>query len=122
MDFGIVHLEMLNILVALHTWGHCWAGKAILVHRDNQAVVSVIQSGKTKDLTLAALGRNIAMATATYDIDLRTIHILGKNNTIADALSRWALVLQYYNRFYSLCPDHYWVYPNEDDLYIDWSI
>ena len=113
---------MLNILVAFRPWVHCWAGKAILVHCDNQAVVSVIQSDKTNDLTLAALGRNIAMTTATYDIDLRTIHILDKNNSIADALSRWALGPQYHNRFYSLCPDNYWVYPNEDDLYIDWSI
>ena len=54
MNFGMVHLEMLNILVAHHTWGDKWAGKAILVHCDNQALVFVIQSGRTRDLTLAA--------------------------------------------------------------------
>ena len=75
---GIVHLEMLNSLVAIRVWAKQLSGKAMLVHCDNQAVVAVLRSSKTRDMTLAAIARNIAMVTARYDIDLRTIHILAK--------------------------------------------
>ena len=80
--FDIVHLEMLNILVALRTWKSCWGGKRILIHCDNSAMVSVINTGKTRDHILAALARNIAMEAATADIHINTIHILGKHNII----------------------------------------
>ena len=50
--FSIVHLEMINILVALRLWGHCWKSKKIIIKCDNQAVVSVLNTGKAKDLDL----------------------------------------------------------------------
>ena len=74
-NFNISHLEMLNILVALRVWGPAW---------HNQAVVTILNSGATKDLTLAATARNIFMQSAKCDINLSVIHILGKNNPIAD--------------------------------------
>ena len=43
-------------------------------------VVSVLNSGKTQDLTLAAIARNIMMEIAEQDIDLQVIHILGVQN------------------------------------------
>ena len=77
-DMTIVHLEMLNILVAIRTWGLTWTGKTIRIHCDNQVVVSVLTTGKTKDSTLAAIASNIFMETADRDICLRTVHIRGK--------------------------------------------
>ena len=56
---GIVYLEMLNILVAIRTWGTSWQGKNIKIHCDNQSVVSVLTTGKTRDEVLAAIARNI---------------------------------------------------------------
>ena len=50
-NYSIVYLEMLNILVALRVWCHHWATHRILLKCDNQAVVSVLNSGKTQDLT-----------------------------------------------------------------------
>ena len=46
---GIVHLEMLNILVAMRLWGPSWKGKNIKIHCDNAAVVCVLTTRKTKD-------------------------------------------------------------------------
>ena len=63
-NMTIVHLEMLNILVAIRIWGPQWTGKAIRIACDNQAVVMVLNSGKTRDLTLAAIARNIFMEAA----------------------------------------------------------
>ena len=82
LDFGfggyqIVHLDMLNILVALRIWGNKWHKKRIVIHCDNQAVVMVINSGKIRDPTLV-ITRNIAMLTATLHINLKTVHIPGK--------------------------------------------
>ena len=75
-DLSIVHFEMLNILVAVRTWGQQWCGKAVRIACDYQPVVSVLNSGKTRDLTLAAIARNIFMETAQADIMLKTVHIM----------------------------------------------
>ena len=76
--FNMIHLEMLNVLVAIIVWSSQWKNKSTLIACDNQAVVSVINTGKTKDMILAAFGRNIAMEAALHDINLKMIHILGK--------------------------------------------
>ena len=52
--FTIVYFEMWNVLVALRLWGLMWQAKHIVL-----AVVSVNNTGATKDSGLAALGRNI---------------------------------------------------------------
>ena len=49
--------------------------KQILIKCDNQTVVSVLNSGKIQDFTLAAITRNIMMELVKYDIDLQVIHI-----------------------------------------------
>ena len=89
MDIVIAHLEMLNILVALRSWVLQWATKTILVHCDHQGVVTILQSGKTKDPTLAAICHNISKETANTDIRCKAEHIHGKINVIADSLSRY---------------------------------
>ena len=48
-NMTIVHLEMLNILVAIRTWGNAWSGTTVRIHCDNQAVVNVLNTGRTKD-------------------------------------------------------------------------
>ena len=84
----IVHLEMLNILVALRKWHKFWAHSKVQIFCDNLAVVLVTASGKTKDPYLAACLRNLWLITATCDIDLEVNHIPGTHNNWADFLSR----------------------------------
>ena len=88
-NYSIVHLEMLNILVALRVWSHQWAASKILLKYDNQAVLSVLNSGRIQDSTFGAMARNISMLLAIHDIELQVIHILGSDNKVADLLSRW---------------------------------
>ena len=85
----ISFLEMLNILVAVRVWCKTWAKKSVKIHWDNSAVVSVLTTGRTKDLHLAAISRNIFMSCAQYDIHLQVFHIEGRLNIIVDTLSRW---------------------------------
>ena len=72
-NFPIVNLEMLNILVAIRVWCQYWSNRWIIIKCDDQAVVSVLNSGKTQDMTPAAITRNVIMEVAKYDIDLLVI-------------------------------------------------
>ena len=90
--FNIVHLEMWNVLVALRIWGHQWSSQSVNIKCDNEAVVSVINTGATRDFILATMARNIWLETASKDIKLKLTHIAGKHNGCADLLSRWHLV------------------------------
>ena len=121
-NYSIIHLEMLNILVALTVWCHHWATHRILLKCDNQAVVSVLNSGKTQDLTLGAMDRNIAMVLAINDIDLHVIHILGSENKIADLLSRWYITDYPAEKLNKFIQNPTWLYVNDEVLKLDRSI
>ena len=86
----IAILEMFNILLALRVWSNQWSGKLVSIQCDNQAVVEILNNGKTRNMQLAAVSRNIFMTCAKFDIELKVSHILGRNNPIADLPSRWS--------------------------------
>ncbi len=54
MRLHINALEMLTIRVATNVWGRHWKGKRIIVNCDNEASVTVINTGRSKDLFLQA--------------------------------------------------------------------
>ena len=91
LDMNIAHLEVLNILVALRVWHQSWANSNIAIACDNEAVFYVLTTGRTRDLTLAAIARNIQFEASRNNIELRVQHIAGKANVIADLLSRWTI-------------------------------
>ena len=121
-NYSIVHLKMLNILVALRIWCQQWATHRILLKCDNQAVVSVLNSGKTHDLTLGAMARNIAMILAINDIDLQVIHVLGADNKIADLLSRWYIIENPVAKLKKFIENPVWLNVHNEMLTLDWSI
>ena len=86
--FKIVHLEMIDILVALRPWDPVWQYSQVKIFRDNLAVVQVVAKSKTRDLFLRACIRNLWLATAKFDISLQIDHIRGEYNVEADLLSR----------------------------------
>ena len=47
MNWSVVQLEMVNILLAVGPFQPYWAGRKVLVECDNEAVVTVLRSGKT---------------------------------------------------------------------------
>ena len=87
-DLKIVHLEMINILVALRLWGTFWKHSTVKIFCDNQAVVQVVATSKTKDPCLAACIRHIWLVCAHHDIKIQIEHIQPNKNTEADLLSR----------------------------------
>ena len=122
MEMQIVHLEMLNILAALRLWHKSWHNCKVAIACDNLAVVQVLNSGKTRDLTLAAIARNIQFQVATSNINLKVTHIPGKVNVIADLLSRWCSRPMANATLHQLLPVHSWVNVDESHIMIDWSI
>ena len=45
---NIAYLEMVNILAAIKVWHVQWAGLSVMIKCDNQAVVSVLTTGRTR--------------------------------------------------------------------------
>ena len=90
---------LLPVVVSAALWGRLWAGSTILFCSDNQAVVSVLDSRSARDPHLAHLLRNLFFIEARHQFGVRARHIPGKDNVVADALSRGNLPL-----FFSLCP------------------
>ena len=48
-----------------------------------------LSSGRSWDAFLGTVARNVWLITVTYDIELFAYHIPGKDNGLADSLSRW---------------------------------
>ena len=115
----ITHYEMINILVALRIWGSAWAHKRILLRSDNMAVV---RSGYTRDAHLASYIRNIWLLTATYVIQLNVVHIAGKDNKVADLLSRWSDSQKNQQQLLKLVEHPIWYKVNHKHFYVNIDI
>ena len=76
-NYTIVHLEMLNVLVALKIWAYQWTDCKVRVQCNNMAVAS----GKIKDKELATCARNIWLLSSLYNITLQVDHIPGRDNS-----------------------------------------
>ena len=85
-------------------------------------MVSVLNSGKTHDLTLAAIARNIMMDISENDINLQVVHILGVHNKIADLLSRWYITKNPGNALKLLLKNPVWLHVSEHMANLNWSI
>ena len=84
----IVHLEMLNVVIALRTWAKYWQHTKVIIFCDNLAVVHVVETNRTRDEFLALCLRNIWLLAALHDVEIVFKHIPGENNIKADVLSR----------------------------------
>ena len=89
MGWSIVQLEMVNILLVARLFQAQWAHHKVLIRCDNEAVVSVLRSGRTKDPYLGACARNVWYASALADTDMQCVHVRGVDNWMDDLLSCW---------------------------------
>ena len=87
--YSIVHLELINVLVAVRRWSMVFANSVVKVYCDNASVVAALNNYRIKDDLMLLMVRNIWLELATHNIELMVHHIPGVNNTYADILSRW---------------------------------
>ncbi|KAI8503309.1 hypothetical protein Bbelb_191300 [Branchiostoma belcheri] len=95
-------LELLSILVCARLWGKHWAGSRIVVMCDNEASVTVLNSGRSRSPFLQTCLRNLWLCAAVGQFELRAIHIPGLENRLADHLSRWTSSKYHQNEFLRL--------------------
>ena len=121
-NLNIVHLEMLNILLAFRAFGPQWVKKKLLIKCDNDAVVKVLNSGRTCDPFGGACARNNWFQAALGDVDVKYVHVLGSNNQTADLLSRWDFSADHYNKLSKLVENPLWLNVSHQMLFIDIEI
>ena len=114
-QYTIVHLEILNVVVTLKIWANHWCNQRIKIYCDNMAVVEVLRAGRARDQILVTCARNIWLICAIYNIDLLVAHIPGKENVLADLLSRWQFSDTNVASLNAILPDFQWV-PTHLDL------
>ena len=122
MNYTIVHLEILNIVVALKVWGQSWANKRIQIFCDNRAVVDTLNSGRARDDILATCARNIWLLTAMFNITLVTSHVYGAKNALADLLSRWGKTPDNEEKLAQFIKNPIWVDTHLDLTLLNYSI
>ena len=108
-EFISENLEMLNIFVALKIFAASCRSQTVNIFCDNNAVVLILQTGKTKDPMLANITRNIFMLAASLDIFMKFTHVPGQDNRVADLLSRWDDSTKDRDMLNSLVPQANWV-------------
>jgi hypothetical protein len=83
---------MLVVIVTVHIWGKKLKGKTLLIFCDNEASVTVINSGSTKDSLMQNCLRDLCFVEATHEFEVRAKLIAGEENRFADYLSRWHII------------------------------
>ena len=121
-NLDIVHLEMVNIVMALRLFARFWSSTRILVKCDKDAVVKVLSAGKARDPFLGSCARNVWYLAALADIDLQYEHILGRDNTAADLLSRWQFTQQNVMQLQQLIENPVWLPVSINMLEVDYNL
>jgi hypothetical protein len=75
------------IEVAVQIWGKKLKGKTLLIFCDNEASVTVINSGSTKDSFMQNCLRELCFVEATHEFEVRAKHIAGEENHLAQMSS-----------------------------------
>ena len=89
---------------------------------DNQAVVAVLNNGKTRDLTLARYARNIFLWLSACNIDMKVVNVAGKLNPVADLLSRWHITNNNFQKLQEMVHPVTWISISEEYLLVDETI
>ena len=86
---SIAWQELFAIVVACQIWGGLLADQRIKFHWDNEAVVSIINSKRSPIPRVMDLMRHLTLLTLKHNMYIHAVHIPGKHNDIADAISRF---------------------------------
>jgi len=96
---SIAWQELFALVVACHLWGKEFSNKRILFFCDNESVVNIVNSKRSRIPRVMDLVRHLTLLTLKYNFYLKVRHIEGKRNEIADSISRFQMA-----RFRQLAP------------------
>ena len=80
--------ELIPVVLATATFGYQWSGKVAQFVVDNSAVVEVVKLTYSKETYMMHLIRLLVFFAARFNFWFTASHIPGKQNILADALSR----------------------------------
>ena len=85
----ITFLELVPIVMAIFIWGACLQGKKLTFHVDNQAVVSILNEQTSTSPRIMCLLRPLILKSLHNNMQIRSVHVFGRNNKTCDAISRF---------------------------------
>ena len=85
--YRIAIKELFPIVIATAVWGPFRTGKLILCHCDNAAVVTQVNKLHGHNSKADHMLKCLAFLQAVHDCWIRTVHVAGVNNPVADSLS-----------------------------------
>ena len=88
----------------IKTWKDKFAGKSVVFQCDNEAVVTVINSGRARNPELLQWLRELVFL-AVGIFEFRAVHLEGRKNILPDLLSRWEEGDWVCNKFFELTKD-----------------
>ncbi|XP_041649188.1 uncharacterized protein LOC121513473 [Cheilinus undulatus] len=94
-----IHEMYLGIIAAI-LWGQQWSKKTIAIYSDNQAVVDIINKGRSHSLEIVQFMQKLTLISIQHELILKAFHIPGHCNAIAGSLSRFS-----FQKFKLLAPD-----------------
>ena len=93
-------LELFGVFVAVKIWGPLLRNRQIVVYTDNESIVSIWESGSSRDEAIMFFVRSLFFLSVEFNISLILKHVPGHKNIFADLLSRLQV-----RRFLALCQD-----------------
>ena len=83
----ITFLELVPIVLSIFPFRHQFCNKHILFHTDNLALVSILNKRSSKSKRVMELIRPLVLHTMLCNMQFKAVHIEGRVNSIADAIS-----------------------------------
>ena len=105
-DLALLHInykEVLAQVFAVFRWAPCWANQHVIIHSDNEAAVHIINKGTTSHPLIMGYLRQLFWLSAVYNFRFTASYIPGKQNLIADAVSRLHQPLKCLELYEQLC-------------------
>ena len=99
LPLSIAYKKLFLVVLAPHVWGPGWSRRRIMFHVDNEADVHILNSRTCPDPKIMHLLHSSLKVAACFSLTFAAIHVPGRNNGIADTLSRFN-----FQAFHSLAP------------------
>ena len=106
--------EAMMVLLATHRWSHLWVGGDVIVRCDNKTAVSAFYKYTSRSKPIMQMVREVFQCSVIFDYQLKCWFLPGKNNFVADSLSRL-------DEWDSLCSAAYWLDWNNAWFHCFWQ-
>ena len=93
-EFNIAVLEFFPIIVLLDMFGHEINDSVVIFNTDNEAVSYILQDLTSKHPIIVQMLRDLVFLLLKHNIDLRSVHVPGKNNILCDSISRLQVTVE----------------------------